>query len=100
MRKFLAAATIALFALLGSSMAFAQSYPSSEASRKAELDASWQAAGKAGTSGPSDVVLIDQAALKLPKNYFFVPRTEGARILRALGNVVDETDEGMMSTQI
>jgi uncharacterized membrane-anchored protein len=91
-RKFLAAASIALFALLGSSTAFAQPSPSSEASRKAELDASWQAAAKAGTSGPSDVALIDQATLKLPKNYFFVPKSEGARILRALGNVVDETD--------
>jgi uncharacterized membrane-anchored protein len=91
-RKFLAAASIALFALLGSLTAFAQSSPSSEASRKAELNASWQAASKAGTSGPSDVVLIDQATLKLPKNYFFVPKAEGARILRALGNVVDETD--------
>jgi uncharacterized membrane-anchored protein len=90
-KKSLAAAGIALFAALGSLNAFAQSTPPSEASREAELDASWQAAAKAGTRGPSDVALIDQALLKLPANYFFIPKAEGARVLRALGNVVNDT---------
>jgi uncharacterized membrane-anchored protein len=49
-------------------------------------------ASKAGSSGPSDVTLIDQAKLKLPANYFFVPKAEAARALRTLGNVVDDTD--------
>lgn len=91
MKKSLAAAGIALFTALGSLNAFAQSPPPSEASREAELDASWQAAAKAGTRGPSDVALIDQASLKLPANYFFIPKAEGARVLRALGNVVNDT---------
>jgi len=64
--------------------------PPSEASRRAELQAAWQAAGKAGTGGPHDVALIDQALLKLPAGFFFIPTAEGARVLRALGNVVNE----------
>jgi uncharacterized membrane-anchored protein len=36
------------------------------------------------------VALIDQAKLKLPAGYFFVPKAEGARVLRALGNQVHD----------
>ena len=84
-------AVVALFVVLGSLPAFAQASPPSEASRKAELVAAWQAASAAGAAGPNDVSLIDQAALKLPAGYFFVPQAEGARVLRALGNVVNDT---------
>ena len=90
MQKLIAAAAVMLFAVLASAPALAQSAPSSEASRRAELEAAWQAASLTGTGGPADIALIDQATLKLPADYFFVPRAEGARVLRALGNVVDE----------
>ena len=83
-------AIVALFVVLGSLPAFAQASPPSEASRKAELAAAWRAASAAGVAGPKDVSLIDQAALKLPAGYVFVPKAEGARVLRALGNVVNE----------
>jgi uncharacterized membrane-anchored protein len=79
-----------LLAMLVSSSMFAQSAPPSEAARKAELAAALQAAGKAGTAGPRDVALIDQATLKLPAGDFFIPRDEGARVLRALGNLVND----------
>jgi uncharacterized membrane-anchored protein len=84
------AAAVVLFAVFASPSVFAQAAPSSEGARKAELAAAWQAASKAGSDGPSDIALIDQATLKLPANYFFVPKAEGARVLRALGNVVNE----------
>ena len=83
-------AVVVLFVVLGSLPAFAQASPPSEASRKAELVAAWQAASAAGVGGPKDVSLIDQATLKLPANHFFVPQAEGARVLRALGNVVND----------
>jgi uncharacterized membrane-anchored protein len=66
------------------------SAPSGEEARRAELAAAWQAGDKAGTKGPADVTLIDQAVLKLPADYFFVPKAEGTRIMRALGNTVHE----------
>ena len=90
MRKLIAVTGVILLALLGSLSVFAQGAPSNEASRQAELVAAWQAASKAGRGGPSDIALIDQASLKLGADYFFVPKAEGARVLRALGNVVDE----------
>jgi uncharacterized membrane-anchored protein len=90
-QKLIAAAGVMLLAMFASPSAFAQATPPSEASRKAELAAAWQAASRAGSSGPSDIDLIDQATLKLPADYFFVPKAEGARVLRALGNVVNDS---------
>jgi uncharacterized membrane-anchored protein len=90
-QKLIAAVGLLVLAALAPWSASAQTAPPSEASRQAELKAAWQAASKAGISGPSDVPLIDQATLKLPADDFFVPKTEGQRILRALGNVVDDT---------
>jgi uncharacterized membrane-anchored protein len=90
-QKWIAAGAVMLLAGLAPLSAFAQAAPSSEASRKAELSAAWQAASKAGSAGPQDITLIDQATLKLPAKYFFVPQAEGARVLRALGNVVNDS---------
>jgi uncharacterized membrane-anchored protein len=87
----LIATGVMLFVVFASLPAFAQAAPPSEASRKAELAAAWQAASKAGTEGPGDIALIDQATLKLPANYFFVPKAEGARLMRALGNTVNDS---------
>jgi len=89
-RKLIAVAGVILFAVFASLPVLAQGAPSGEASRQAELVAAWQAASKAGRGGPADIALIDQASLKLGADYFFVPKAEGARVLRALGNVVDE----------
>jgi uncharacterized membrane-anchored protein len=89
-RKLIAAAVV-LFAVFVSPSVLAQAAPSGEDARKAELVAAWQAASKAGTDGPVDIDLIDQATLKLPSHYFFVPKSEGVRVLRALGNVVNDS---------
>jgi uncharacterized membrane-anchored protein len=70
--------------------AFAQAAPPSEAARQAELAAASEAADKAGTGGAADVALLDQATLKLPAGHFFIPKAEGARVLRALGNVIND----------
>jgi len=70
----------------------AQSAPNaqSEEARRAESRAAWQAGEKAGTKGPADISLIDQASLKLATDYFFIPKAEGTRIMRAFGNTVYE----------
>jgi uncharacterized membrane-anchored protein len=91
MRSLIAAAGAMLWVALVSLPAFGQAAPPSEAERQAELRAAWQAAGKAGTQGPSDIALLDQAVLKLPSGYFFVPKAEGVRVMRALGNVVGDS---------
>lgn len=52
----------------------------------AEANAAWDEAAKAGTRGPADIKLRDQATLKIPTGHFFVPATEGLRVMRAYGN--------------
>src|SRR5215469_1548657 len=64
----------------------------SEEARQNELDAAYRASEQAGTAGPADITLIDQAVFKLPDGYFFIPKAEGARMLRALGNAVSDSD--------
>jgi uncharacterized membrane-anchored protein len=75
------------------SLARAQTAPAaqSEEAQANELKAAWMAGARAATEGPADVALIDQATLKLPAGYDFIPKAEGARILRALGNTVGES---------
>jgi uncharacterized membrane-anchored protein len=69
----------------------------SQAAREAEVDAAFMAGFKAGTPGPAKIALIDQANLDLPADYLFVPRQEGIRILRALGNrVTGDSFQGLV----
>jgi len=89
--KLIVALTLLASAVLALPFASAQTATPAEATRQAELKTAWQAASNAGISGPSELTLIDQATLKLPADYFFVPKIEGQRVLRALGNVVDDT---------
>ena len=57
---------------------------------EAEAGAAWRAGAQAGTRGPADVPLVDQAVLDLPADYFFIPKAEATRIMRATGNIVDD----------
>lgn len=51
-----------------------------------EFASAMEAAGKAANRGPADVKLGFQAVLNLPAGYVFIPQSEGARLLRAMGN--------------
>jgi uncharacterized membrane-anchored protein len=72
------------------SLAQSPAAPQGEAAQRAELEAAWQAGVKAGARGPAGIKLIDQATLNLSADYLFIPKTEAARIMRALGNTVNE----------
>jgi uncharacterized membrane-anchored protein len=71
---------------------------SSEQARQNELQAAYKASVQAGTAGPADITLIDQGVLALPDGYLFIPKTEGARLLRALGNTVNDSFAGLVIT--
>jgi uncharacterized membrane-anchored protein len=62
-----------------------------EQARRNEIQAAYQAGVGASTEGPADVTLIDQAVLKLPGDYAFIPKAEGARLMRAMGNSVEDS---------
>jgi len=85
-------AAVLLATLATPILARAQAAPAaqSEEAQANELKLAWVAGTLAATEGPADIALIDQATLKLPPGYDFIPKAEGARILRALGNTVGE----------
>lgn len=51
---------------------------------------------KAATHGPTDVALRDLATLRLPDPYSFVPASEAAAFMRALGNSTSESFLGLI----
>jgi uncharacterized membrane-anchored protein len=81
------AACAALLALVCCT-AWGQGAPTAGA--QAELKAAIEAAQKAQVPGPSDIKLADQAVLKLPKNFVYIPPAEGQRLMQAMGNRVGE----------
>ena len=64
--------------------------------RQREVKAAIAAAEKAGTNGPADVRLLDQATMHLPAAMRFVPPEEAARLLRAFGNRVLSNPVGLV----
>ena len=70
--------------------------PNSADARLAEIEKAFEAAGKASTPGPAEVPLLKQAILKLPAGYSFIPRAEGDRLLRAMGNRTGSNFLGMV----
>jgi uncharacterized membrane-anchored protein len=94
-----AAVAIAATLLASPTSVFAQSpspapapapAPQAEDPRAAEASAALRAGEQAGTRGPADIALLDQAVLRLPADALFIPKLEAARIMRSLGNVVHD----------
>ena len=52
-----------------------------------DMDAASQAALAAQVPGPSRVALGTQASLALPEGFSYIPRTEAARLMDAMGNI-------------
>ncbi|TFY96163.1 DUF2167 domain-containing protein [Ramlibacter humi] len=80
-RKWMLAWVLAVAGLLGAAAAHAQN-----AQAEAEQKAAFEAAGKVKVAGPADVPVRDQAVLKLPDGYVFIPQAESERLLRSMGN--------------
>lgn len=67
--------------------------------RDIELKFAYDAAAKAALHGPAEVPLSDEAVLKLPSGYVFVPQKEGAIIMGALGNAIAVTFLGLVMSE-
>lgn len=61
-----------------------------------ELDQAYETAGKQLVVGPKDIPILQQATLKLPENFGFVPKQESIALLDAMGNGVDNQIEGII----
>lgn len=103
MRKQLFATLVALLCLSVPFSAFSQSEPAPAAAaaaapdpQEAAFEAATEAVSKALVRGPADVPLSDQAVLKLPANFGFVPTAEAAQYLKALGNPSADGGAGLV----
>lgn len=63
---------------------------------ESEMKAAWQAALQVVQRGPSTITLRDQASIKLPEGYGFIPEKEAARTMKAMGNATDERFVGLI----
>ena len=91
--RILCAAAIMAFCM---APAVAQKQPPTKDQRDAEVNAAFTAAMGKATSGPAQVPLIDQATLKLPQGYRFIPKPEAARLMSAMGNRTGEQFVGLV----
>ena len=59
-------------------------------------DLAWNAARTAMQNGPADLSFRDQAKLRLPEGYAFMPVKEATELMRAMGNTVDSRFLGLI----
>jgi uncharacterized membrane-anchored protein len=56
----------------------------------------WNAAQAAMLHGPQEIQLADQGKLTLPEGYGFVPKKEGAEVMKLMGNSTNEYFVGLV----
>jgi uncharacterized membrane-anchored protein len=66
------------------------------AAAQAEQKAAFEAARAAATDGPADVKVRDQAGLKLPAGFVFVPSPQANRLLKSMGNTPGDDLTGVV----
>jgi uncharacterized membrane-anchored protein len=91
-RGWVLGAVLAAFGI-GNSPVQAQGAASPQAQ---QLEAAFAAAVKVAVAGPETVKVVEQADLKLPEGYVFVPRPEADQLLRAMGNTTDDRLVGLV----
>ncbi|HEY0686619.1 MAG TPA: DUF2167 domain-containing protein [Steroidobacter sp.] len=69
--------------------------PAADAEPSAE-DAAWAAADAVKQVGPTQVQFRDQASLKLPEGYVYIPAKEGTALMESMGNQTDERFLGLI----
>jgi uncharacterized membrane-anchored protein len=85
----------ALMALLAFALS-SQAVLAQTSNNEAEQKAAFEAASKVHIAGPATVPVRDQAALKLPEGYLFVPTPEAGRLLKSMGNTIGNDLAGVV----
>lgn len=67
-----------------------------KADAQAEMAAAGEAAKAVAKIGPTDIPLKNQATLKLPAGYVFIPQPQADQLLKAMGNGTDSTRLGVI----
>lgn len=84
---------VLLFALTAAMPAYSAVQPDPQAS---EYDEAIKAVQATIRPGPVTITLINQATLKIPQGYGYIPDKVAGRLLRAIGNVVHTDPVGMV----
>lgn len=67
--------------------------------REAEVATAIKEAEAAQIKGPADITLRDQARLKLPAGYVWVPEPAASKLMKAMGNRPDSRELGLIFPQ-
>jgi uncharacterized membrane-anchored protein len=70
-----------------------------QADRQAAVASAVKAMEAAQIKGPSDIKLRDQATIKLPAGYVWVPEPAASQFMKAVGNHPDERELGLIFPQ-
>lgn len=62
----------------------------------AEMAAAVEASKAVAKEGPTDIAFKDQATLKLPAGYVFIPQPQADQMMKAMGNGVDSSRLGLI----
>lgn len=87
------------FLVLVSSLSITPAFAEDGAAADEEASAGpspWQVASKAMQHGPQTIALGDQATLRLPQGYGFVPKREATDLMEAMGNTADDNFIGLV----
>ncbi|HXH72942.1 MAG TPA: DUF2167 domain-containing protein [Mariprofundaceae bacterium] len=63
---------------------------------QAVLQAAYRSAGAAMQKGPAEIAIADQAVLRLPAGFGFVPATQARQLMQAMGNPAGSGLQGMI----
>lgn len=70
--------------------------PINAAPDAAEQKSAWEAAEKAATHGPATITIADQAQIKLPDGYAYIPEQPANRFMIAAGNFNSQNLQGLI----
>jgi len=69
---------------------------SASTNAEAEQNAAFAAAAKAVVRGPAELPFADQAKLRLPAGFLFIPVAEASRVMKSMGNTVGSGFHGLI----
>ncbi|MDT8999998.1 DUF2167 domain-containing protein [Paucibacter sp. APW11] len=85
-------AALACALALGLALAAHDSRADDKPAAASEAQQAFEQARQAGTTGPADVPLAQQAVLHLPAGKVFIPQPHAAKLMRVMGNPGDYSD--------
>ena len=86
---------VTLLAATGASALSEEGSPG-QTNAQAEQQAAFAAAVKAVVRGPAELPFADQAKLRLPAGFLFVPVAEATRMMKSMGNTVGTGFQGLV----